>query len=225
VAIESLPRYPTFPLCGANNQKEFKMPKHVLPITDDALAALVNGIPSLRDKALVLILAEAGLRSSEVVELNRASIAPKNHEFADGTTQIIGCGQAITSKTPGTVRDFFIGPVAMAALDAYLIAVRSDDTQAPMFLSADGKRMNPPAVRKVVQRSILRLNLAPFPTHAFRVGLAWRFSNAGMSPSLFCKLLGYSGRELGKVLARPTRDTLVAEYLRAIASFPWYQKS
>ena len=56
------------------------MTKHVLPISDDALAALVNGITSLRDKALVLILAESGLRSSEVVELNRASIAPQNHE-------------------------------------------------------------------------------------------------------------------------------------------------
>lgn len=29
---------------------------------------------------------------------------------------------------------------------------------------------------------------------------------------------------LVKVLARPTRDTLIREYLGAIASFPWYQK-
>jgi integrase len=208
----------------SEQSKEFKMTKHVLPISDDALAALVNGITSLRDKALVLILAESGLRSSEVVELNRASIAPQNHEFADGTVQTMGCGQAITSKTKGAVRDFFIDPIAMAALDAYLTAVRCDDIHAPMFLSTDAKRMNPPAVQRVVKRLILRLGLAPFPTHAFRVGLAWRFSNAGMSPSLLCKLLGYSGRELGKVLVRPTRDTLVGEYLRAIASFPWYQK-
>jgi integrase len=200
------------------------MTKHVDPISDHALAALVNGIPSLRDKALVLILAESGLRPGEVVELNRGSVAPQNHEFADGAVQTMGCGQTITSKTTTTVRDFFIGPIAMAALDAYLTAVRCDDAQAPMFLSTDGNRMNPPAVQRIVQRSILRLGLARFPTHAFRVGLAWRFSMAGMSPFLLCKLLGYSGPELGKVLVRPTRDTLVGEYLRAIASFPWYQK-
>jgi integrase len=208
----------------SEQSKEFKMTSHVLPISDDALAALANGIPSLRDKALILILAESGLRPSEVVELNRTSIAPQKHEFADGTLQTMGCGQATRCKTKGTVRDFFIGPIAMAALDAYLAALRCDDTQAPMFLSTEGERMNPRALRRVVQGSILRLGLASFPTHAFRVGLAWRFSDAGMPPSLFCKLLGYSGREFGKVLVRPTRDTLVGEYLRGIASFPWYQK-
>jgi site-specific recombinase XerD len=209
----------------SEQSKEFTMTKNVLPIGDDVLAALVNGTSSLRDKALVLILAESGLRLREVVELNRTSIAPENHESADGTVHTLGCGQAITSKTTGAVRDFFIGPIAMATLDDYLTTVRCDDTQAPMFCSTDGKRMNPTTVQRVVQRSIMRLGLAPFPTHAFRVGLAWRFSKAGMSRCFLSKLLGYSDRELYKMLVWPTRDILIREYLCAIATFPWYQKS
>ena len=218
-------RHATQPLRNAERtSKEFKMTKHALPIGDDVLAALVNGTSSLRDKALILILAESGLRSSEVVELNRTSITQENHESADGTVHTLGCGQAITSKTMGAVRDFFIGPIAMAALDAYLTTVRCDDTQAPMFCATDGKRMNSTAVQRVVQRSIMRLDMAPFPTHALRVGLAWRFSSAGMSPSSLRKLLGYSDRELYKMLVWPTRDILIREYLCAIATFPWYRQ-
>ena len=43
-------------------------------VGSDAMAKLVSGITDLRDKALVLLLIDTGLRTGEVTELDRDSI-------------------------------------------------------------------------------------------------------------------------------------------------------
>ncbi len=60
------------------------MKKKITTIADDVLAVLVTGIPSLRDRALILVLAESGLRLGEIAELDRTSIASKSHVLPDG---------------------------------------------------------------------------------------------------------------------------------------------
>jgi len=198
------------------------MNNRVVSVSDDALGALFNGIFALRDKAIVLLLAESGLRMSEVVALNRSSIRVEIHQMPDGTAKPIGYGQVIQAKTTGLEREFFVGPATIAALGAYLEAERNGDTQAALFLSTNGKRLDSQTVRRIVQKWTMQLGLAPFATHALRVGLVERFCNAGMHYQIVKKLLGYSGRDYFKVLSHPTRDMLIREYLGAITSFPWY---
>jgi site-specific recombinase XerD len=191
-------------------------------IADDVLAVLANGITSLRDRALILVLAESGLRLGEIARLDRSSIASKSHVLPDGAVRIIGSGQAIESKWEGTVRDFFIGPLAMAALDEYLSKVRCDDREAPMFLSTHGRRLDSKAIQRVVQKLTDRLGLTRIQTYGFRYGLVLRLFNAGSSPCVVKRLLGYSLAGSFNEIMPPTQDTLVCDYLRAIGSFPWY---
>jgi site-specific recombinase XerC len=197
--------------------------KKITTITDDVLAALVTGTPSLRDRALILVLAESGLRLGEIAELDRTSIASKSHALTDGTVRIIGRGQVIESKCRGAVRDFFIGPFAMAAVDEYLRTVRCDDHEAAMFLSTDGRRLDSRAIQRIVRKLTDRLGLTPILTHGFRCGLVLRLFNAGSPPCGVKRLLGYSRAGSSDEIVPPTQDTLVCNYLRAIGSFPWYQ--
>lgn len=201
------------------------MTKPVLTVSDDVLAALVNGITSLRDKALILVLAESGLRLGEVAGLDRTSIASKSHVLPDGTVRIIGRGQAVECKWRGKIRDFLVGPLAMAAIDEYLMTVRCDDNRAPMFLSADGGRLDSRSIGNIIRKLTNRLGLTAIHIYGLRYGLVLRLFKAGSSPCIIRGLLGYSRDRSFEEILPPTEDTLISEYLRAIASLPWYQKS
>jgi len=199
------------------------MKKKINTIADDVLGALATGTPSLRDRALILVLAESGLRLGEIAELDRTSIALESHVLSDGTVQIIGRGRVIESKWRGMVRDFFIGPFAMATLDEYLKTVRCDDHETPMFLSTDGRRLDSRVIQRVVRKLTDRLGLTPINTYGLRCGLVLRLFNAGSSPCVVKRLLGYSRYGPYKEILPPTQEELICHYLRAIGSFPWYQ--
>jgi integrase len=199
------------------------MKKQITTIADDVFTMLANGTTSLRDKALILVLAESGLRLGEIAELDRTSITSQRDTSPDGTARIFGRGQALESKSSGRGRDFLIGPYAIAALDAYLTTVRCDDNQAPMFLSTDGRRLDSRAIGNIVRKLIGRLGLEPFPAHGFRHSLVLRLYTAGLGASVLKTLLGYSNTMYSGDHAPLTQDTLLREYLRAIGSFPWYR--
>jgi integrase len=199
------------------------MTTSITAIADDVLAALVAGITSLRDRTIILVLAESGLRLGELAMLDRNSITTKSHGLADGKVRMIGRGQAIESKWSGTVRDFFIGPLAVASLIEYLSTVRCDDKETPMFLSTDGKRLDPKAIDRILRKSTDRLGLTPIRAHGFRQGLILRLFNAGSSYSIVKRLLRYSLPATSGEIVPPSQDTLISDYLRAIGSFPWYR--
>jgi site-specific recombinase XerD len=199
------------------------MKKKITRMADEVLASLVKGTTSPRDSALILILAESGLKLSEIAELSRSSITSQRDAYPDGAGQVFGRGQTLVPRWSGRARDFLIGPLAMAALDAYLTTVPCDDNQAPMFLSTDGRRLDSRAVGNIVRKLIRRLGLAPFPARGFRHSLALRFVHAGLGVDVLKKLLGYSDTSCFENHVLLTLDILVCDYLRAIGSFPWYQ--
>lgn len=77
----------------------------------------ISKVQKLRDKAIILTLFGSGLRLSELLELTKSQI----QESIDGQLMIQGKG--------GKVRTTFLAPMAMVAIDEYLIARGKDDNK------------------------------------------------------------------------------------------------
>lgn len=201
------------------------MKRQITMIADDVFTTLANGTTSLRDRALALVLAESGLSLGEIAGLQRTSITSRCYVGADGIVQVFGRGQTHVPKWSGRTRDFLVGPLAMAALDAYLTTVPSDDNRAPMFHSIKGRRLDSRAVGNIVRKLIGGLGLAPIPASGFRHSLALRCVHAGLSTEVVKKLLGYSSTSRFENHVLLTQDAILREYFLVIGSFPWYRKS
>jgi site-specific recombinase XerC len=119
------------------------MKNYGLSISNDALAILANSNVSVRDRAIFMILAESGLRTSELTKLDRASILPQSCVIRNGQVQTCGHGKIKQGKYGCRVREFFVGPAAFAALEEYQAANLTYDIEQPMFYKRDGRRLPP----------------------------------------------------------------------------------
>lgn len=200
------------------------MKNYGLSISNDVLAILANGNVSVRDRAIFLILAESGLRASELTELDRASILPQSCVIRNGQVQTCGHGEVNQSKYRCRVREFFVGPAAFAALQEYLAATLTEGIEQPMFCKRDGRRLPQWVIQKTIREMCLKLGQLPIGIHALRRSLALRFIYAGLSIHSLRRVLGYCDAEQSQVMMRLPQNLLFREYLRAIESFPWYQK-
>ncbi len=200
------------------------MKNYGLSISNDGLAILANSNVSVRDRAIFMILAESGLRASELTELDRASVLPQSCVIRNGQVQTCGHGEVKQSKYRCRVREFFVGPAAFTALQEYLAATLTDDIEQPMFCKRDGRRLQPWVIQKTIREMCVKLDQLPIGIHALRQSLALRFVYAGLSIHSLRRVLGYCDSEQSQVIMRLTRDLLLLDYLRGIESFPWYQK-
>jgi site-specific recombinase XerD len=104
-----------------------------------AAAARHDGPTAARDRAVLALLADLGLRVGEVVALDNADIGT---ERGHRTVRFTGKG--------GKPRRRALTPSAVHALDEYL-KVRGDD-DGPLFVTASGGRVDRHAVFRLVRR-------------------------------------------------------------------------
>ena len=103
-------------------------------------AARHDGPTAARDRAIIALLADLGLRVGEVVALDLGDIG---YEQGHRTVRFVGKG--------GKPRRRALTPGAVAALEAYL-AVRPDVGPGPLFVTASGGRVDRHAVFRLVRR-------------------------------------------------------------------------
>jgi site-specific recombinase XerC len=166
-----------------------------------------------------MILAESGLRASELTELDRTSVLPQSSVIRNGQIQTCGHGEVKQGKYRCRVREFFVGPAAFAALQEYLAATLTDDFEQPMFCKRNGRRLQPWVIQKIIREMCVKLDQLPIGIHALRQSLALRFVDAGLSIHSLRRVLGYCDSEQSQVIMRLTRDLLLRDYLRGIESF------
>lgn len=158
----------------------------------------------VRDSAMLELLYAAGLRVSELCELDVSSLRP------DSTVRVIGKGNK-ERITP-------YGVPAMRALMAYL-DVRSQLVAAPtsggpatekaLFVGARGKRINPRTVRDTVHRLASQAGVPDISPHDLRHSAATHLLDGGSDLRTVQEILGH------KSLATTQRYTHVsAERLR-----------
>jgi integrase/recombinase XerC len=187
-------------------------------VDDETLATLVDGITDVRDKAIVLVYLDSGLRLSELARLNRDSIVTRKRTSAKDVVESYGYAEVVGKGEKR--RDVLIGPKAIIALREYIRTSRRNDQNPALFLSSHRKRISDRAIQHVLDRWCKRLGLQHIHVHQLRHSFATRNVNAGMSLSVLQSLLGHkypatSGRYFRIRSDRKTREYFaVMEFIR-----------
>jgi site-specific recombinase XerD len=202
----------------ANPVQAVKRPKiqNELPraVDDNTLEKLVQGITDVRDKAIVLLFVESGLRLSELRNLNKDTIVPRKRKASDGTDQYFGVGETLGKGRKR--RNFIVGPAALQALADYIKAHRLKDKNPALFLSSRHQRIGCRTIQYTVDKWCRELGLSHIHIHQLRHSFATRNVNAGMSAAVLQELLGHASLKNTQRYFRVKPDRLSREYFAAM---------
>jgi len=211
-------------LCGnsderiANPVKSVKRPKvqNELPraVDDNTLEKLLQGITDVRDKAIVLLFVESGLRLSELRNLNKDTIVPHKRQAPDGTVQYFGRGEVIGKGRKR--RNFIVGPNALQALAEYIKAHRLKDGDPALFLSSRHQRISARTIQHTIDQWCKKLGLSHVHVHQLRHSFATRNVNGGMSAAVLQELLGHTSLKNTQRYFRVRPERLSREYFAAM---------
>jgi integrase/recombinase XerC len=140
----------------------------------------------LRDRAIIELFYSAGIRLSELTELNIVDV-----DFAGGLIKVRGKGRK--------ERIVPVGTPAFQALGLYLdkraeLAAKGPQTgpDKPLFLSSRGMRMNPRGVARVVERVVRESGVGrTISPHALRHTFATHLLDAGADLRSIQEMLGH----------------------------------
>ncbi len=156
----------------------FEMPRVArrrLPVLDvDQLRAVVQACANPRDKSIILLMADSGLRRAEVIALNWDDL-----DFSNGLVRV-------RRGKGGKARSVVIGAVARRALLAYRRTLA--DQAGPMFQSRRGTRLTGTGFLLIFRRLSKKSGIHVTP-HALRRTFTILSLRAGMD-SLHLQALG-----------------------------------
>jgi integrase/recombinase XerD len=202
----------------ANPVKLVKRPRvdNAMPraAEDQLLSKLVHGISNLRDKAIIVLLLDSGLRLSELRQLNKDSIVSHKRRGADGQFQHWGKGEVVGKGRKR--RKFMVGPAALDALRNYLRAERLHDSNPALFLSRRRRRIGARTIEHILSQWCKKLGLPHIKVHALRHSFATRNVNGGMSAVVLQELLGHSNLATTQRYFRVKPERLTREYYAAM---------
>ena len=169
---------------------------HYNVVSDDEAAALFaaagRGENPERDRAIVAVLLDAGLRASEVVGLDVADL----HEDGEGALMLhVRQGKGAKDRTVPVVPE--VGQV----LRSYLAAtgrVMGDKAAGPLFSRADragkGGRLSARAIGMLLARLVAEAGIdgKRVTPHALRHSFALRQARGGVAPHEVQELLGHA---------------------------------
>jgi site-specific recombinase XerD len=174
-----------------------KVPKKRLPTLDaDSLAAVLAACDNPRDKALVMLMADSGLRKSEVIALNWGDVD-------------IQTGLLIVHHGKGDKpRSAVVGANTRRALLAYRRSLTDHSEGAPIFQTRTGGRFTPKGFGQVFckLRDRSGVNVTP---HAMRRTFAILSLRAGMGELYVQALGGWEDLQMVRDYAQMIDDDLL----------------
>ncbi|GIW40651.1 MAG: tyrosine recombinase XerC [Candidatus Binatia bacterium] len=164
-----------------------KLPVHLT--VDDVFRLLetppAHSLSGLRDRAILEVLYSAGLRVSELVELDWGDV-----NFELGLLRVRGKGRK--------ERVVPVGREALRRLAEYRerlgqLAGEQDRQSAPVFLNARGRRITTRSVARIVEKYVRQAGLATKATpHALRHSFATHLLGSGADLRSIQELLGHA---------------------------------
>jgi len=157
---------------------------------DEMLSMLEVRFPEspsgLRDRAMIELFYSAGIRLSELTGLDCGDV-----HFAEGLVKVRGKGRK--------ERIVPVGAPALRALEGYLPRrcellqeEHAPGSEAPLFVSSRGKRMNARGVARVVERAVRESGIGRrISPHALRHTFATHLLNAGADLRSIQEMLGH----------------------------------
>jgi integrase/recombinase XerD len=177
-----------------------KVAKKRLPTLDaDTLARVISACDNPRDRALIMLMADSGLRRAEVIALNWGDV-----DMSSGLVMVHhGKGDKARSAV--------IGANTRRALLAYRRRHSKLEQRDPLFQTKQGGRFTADGFKQVFYKLRKRSGVNVTP-HAMRRTFAILSLRAGMDPLHLQALGGWEGLEMVKHYAQLIDDDLLRSH-------------
>jgi integrase len=186
-----------------------KVPKrNIVPLSVNEVARFWSSFRTSRDLAIVGLMLLEGLRSAEVLALNRDDVLLSEAQL----------------RVPGKGNKFRLLPLApetVQLLNHYLRLERPNPSTAALFVSlkgrARGARMTPAGLRSLFRHHRQATGIQLANPHRFRHTFASDMIRAGMSLPALMQLMGHSDIQTTLLYVQVTPQDVYLQYTRAVA--------
>jgi integrase len=193
----------------AMSRLRVKVPKrNVVPLSVNEVARFWSSFRTARDLAIVGLMLLQGLRSTEVLALNRDDAL-----LSEAQLRVRGKGNKF--------RFLPLAPETVQLLEHYLRLERPNPCSAALFVSlkgrARGARMTPAGLRSLFRHHRQTTNIKLANPHRFRHTFASDMIRAGMSLPALMHLMGHSDIQTTLLYVTVTPQDVYLQYARAVA--------
>jgi integrase len=192
------------------------------PLSDEQVQQLLGSLRKRRDRALLLLMLQGGLRPGEVLNLRLGDIEYGRRRIIVRHYTDHPRGARTKSRVERVID--LHEPETLAVLSEYVLRERPHDTESPFvfLIGGQGQRRHEPlsyaALVKLFARRCERLGIrAPWVTpHTLRHTHATRMWEGGMRELTLQKRLGHASPESTRIYTRVSDARVVEEYGRAL---------
>jgi integrase len=194
---------------AAMSRLRVKVPKHnIVPLSVNEVARFWSSFRTARDLAIVGLMLLHGLRSAEVLALNRDDVL-----LAEAQLRVPGKGNKL--------RCLPLAPETIQLLDHYLRLERPNPCTAALFVllqgPARGARMTPAGLRSLFRYHRQTTGVKLANPHRFRHTFASDMVRAGMSLPALMQLMGHADIQTTLRYVQVTPQDVYLQYARAVA--------
>src|SRR5437660_1823018 len=193
----------------AMSRLRVKVPeRNMVPLSVNEVARFWSSFRTARDLAIVGLMLLQGLRSAEVLALNREDAL-----LSEAQLRVRGKGNKF--------RFLPLAPETVQLLEHYLRLERPDPCSAALFVSLTGRARGAGMTRAVFRssfrhhRQTTKIQLAN--PHRFRHTFASDMIRAGMSLPALMQLMGHAGIQTTLIYVTVTPQDVYQQYARAVA--------
>jgi integrase len=193
----------------AMSRLRVKAPKpHIVPLSVEEVARFWSSFRTSRDLAIVALMLLQGLRSAEVLALNRDDVL-----FSEAQLRVRGKGNKL--------RFLPLAPETVQLLDHYLRLERPNPCTGALFVllkgPARGARMTPAGLRSLFRYHRRTTGIQLANPHRFRHTFASDMVRAGMSLPALMQLMGHTDIQTTLRYVQVTPQDVYLQYARAVA--------
>jgi integrase len=180
----------------------------IVPLSIDEVARFWSSFRNARDLAIVGLMLMHGLRSAEVMALNRDDVL-----LSEGQLRVRGKGNKL--------RFLPLAPETTQLIDHYLRMERPDPGSAALFVvlkgTARGMRMTPAGLRSLFRYHRQTTGIQLANPHRFRHTFASDMVRAGISLPALMKLMGHADIQTTLHYVQVSPQDVYLQYARAAA--------
>lgn len=196
------------------------------PLDEAQVDALLGELRCVRDRTLVLLMLQGGLRPGEALGLHLDDIAYGKRRVVVRHRDDHPKGARSKSRYERVVD--LHEPEALAAVSAYVMGERPADAGTPLVFLIGGRgarRLEPlgyDGLARMFARACTRAGIRePWITpHALRHTHATRMWEGGMRELTLQKRLGHASTESTRIYTRVSEPAVVADYNKALGAHP-----
>lgn len=182
------------------------------PVDEYDLDLLLASISNQRDRMLFTLFVAAGLRVSEMQQLNRDSITIEVERQPNGKLRAMGRGEVVGKG--GKRRNFYVDHNTLRAYAVYLKS--RTDKEPALFISERNQRMSVRAMQERLAHWCKQIGFRPINVHRLRHTYATRLANAQINSMVLKDLMGHNSFATTQKYLKLSDTTLARGYFAAM---------